>query len=93
MQAHPRKGCLIKPKKEREVNEMAKKLAGMMPGMNSMMGGAPMPPKPMPMKKTPVMKQKGMSLAGFAPGPKKAIPKKKKVKKVAKAAGNPFGNF
>lgn len=67
------------------------------PGMGGMMGGLPAASRPtappprsvMPMPKPklmPVMKQKGMALAGFAPRTKKAIPKKK----MPKMAGNPF---
>jgi len=72
-----------------------KKLTGMMPmppkmiqGMGSM--GGPMtrppmarPPAPaLPTRRPPLMKTKGMPLAGFMPGPKKLKKGKKKGTKI-----------
>ena len=67
---------------------------GMTPGMGGM-GGPPMMRPPMmkppvtrppvsalPIRRPPLMKGKGMALAGFMPGPKKAKKGKKKGTKI-----------
>jgi len=59
---------------------------GMTPGMGGM-GGPPMMRPPMarptaPTRRPPVMKTKGMPLAGFMPGPKKLKKGKKKGTKI-----------